>query len=98
MRGMKNILSACLQGGMLQMGVGRITCAEGPDSYIVTADINEKVNKSNIVKVVAHYGKSDLALSVFRLEEADGSYTSYELKNKVMNQPIDEKFFIPAKK
>lgn len=98
MRGMKNILTSSLQGGMLQMGARQITCFETPKYYVVTADIDGKVNKSNIKKVIVHYSKSDLTLSVLRTEEADGSYTVYELKNKVMNQPIDEKFFTPAKK
>jgi len=98
MRGMKNILTSSLQGGMLQMGASQITCSETPKFYVVTADIDGKVNKSSIKKVIVHYSKSDLTLSILRTEEADGSYTVYELKNKVMNQPIDEKFFTPAKK
>lgn len=98
MRGMKNILTASLQGGMLQMGASKITCSEDAKFYIITADIDGKVNKSHIKKVVVHYSKSDLTLSILRTEEADGSYTVYELKNKAMNQPIDEKYFTPAKK
>jgi len=98
MRGMKNILTSSLQGGMLQMGANKITCSEDAKYYIVTADIDSKVNKSNIKKVIVHYSKSDLTLSVLRTEETDGSYTVYELKNKVMNPSIDEKYFTPAKK
>lgn len=98
MRGMKNILTASLQGGMLQMGANKVVCSEDAKNYIVTADIDSKVNKSNIKKVIVHYAKSDLTLSVLKTEEADGSYTEYTLKNKVMNQAIDEKHFTPNKK
>lgn len=98
MSGMKNILTSSLQGSMLQMGANKITCEDTPKYYIVTAEIDGKVNKSNIKKVVVHYSKSDLSLSILKTEEADASHTTYEIMNKKMNQSIDEKFFTPSKK
>lgn len=97
MRGMKNILTSCMQGAMLQMGASEVRYTEDDKYHVVTAEVDRKINKSNIRKVIAHYSKSDFTLSILRTEEADGSYTVYELKNKKMNQPIDEKHFAPKK-
>ena len=82
MRGMKTILSSCLQGDVLQMEAAAITCEEDAKYYIVTADINKKTNKSNISKVTTYYHKSNLTVSILRTEEQDGSYTVYELVDK----------------
>ena len=82
MRGMKTILSSCLQGDVLQMEAAAITCEEDAKYYIVTADINKKTNKSNISKVTTYYNKSNLTVSILRTEEQDGSYTVYELVDK----------------
>ena len=82
MRGMKTILSSCLQGDVLQMDADGITCEEDQKYYIVSAEINKKTNKSNISKVITYYDKSNLTVSILRTEEQDGSYTIYELVGK----------------
>ena len=85
MRGMKEILSACLQGDILQIDAAGITCSEDSKYYIITAEINKKTNKSNISKATAYYEKSNMAVSVLRTEEQDGSYIVYELVDKKYN-------------
>ncbi|MDR1864526.1 MAG: outer membrane lipoprotein carrier protein LolA [Bacteroidales bacterium] len=98
MRGMKDILSACLQGDPLRMGAERITCTETPEYCIVTAVIGKKSNKSNIRAVEMTFGKTDLTLSALRTEEKDGSYTVYELTGKEFDTVIDEGIFQSSKK
>ncbi|MDR2038538.1 MAG: outer membrane lipoprotein carrier protein LolA [Bacteroidales bacterium] len=98
MRGMKTILSACLQGDVKQMGAEKIVCEETDQYYVVTADIDKKANKSNIVKVIMSFDKNGSILSTFQTIEPDGSYNIYELINQKFNQPINEDVFQPSKK
>lgn len=98
MRGMKTILSACLQGDLSQVGASKITTKETSQYHVVTAEIDTKANKSNINKVVLSFDKTNLSLSILRTEEPDGSYTIYELTNKQLNKKIDNAVFISAKK
>ncbi|MDR2027722.1 MAG: outer membrane lipoprotein carrier protein LolA [Prevotellaceae bacterium] len=97
-RTMKNILSSCLQGDASLIDGVTLTSEETADSYVVTAKLKKKT-KSGVNKVVLNYDKSDMTLSVLRMEEADGSYTVYTLVNKVLNQPIgDGVFKAPARR
>ncbi len=97
MQGMKAILSACLQGNVLQMGAEKVTLEETGKHYVLTAIIDKKSNKSNFDKVVASYDKKDLSLSVLQTIERDGSYTIYELSNKKFNTPIAPDTFTATK-
>lgn len=97
MQGMKAILSACLQGNILQIGAEKVTLEETADQYIFTAIIDRKANKSNFEKVVASYDKKNLSLSVLTTIERDGSYTSYELIEKKFNTSIEGSIFTATK-
>jgi outer membrane lipoprotein carrier protein len=97
-RTMKNILSSCLQGDVSLIDGVTLSCEETSDSYVVTAKLKKKT-RSGIIKVVLNYDKSDMTLSVLRMEESDGSYTAYKLVNKTVNQPVDDNVFkAPQKK
>ncbi|MDL2221409.1 outer membrane lipoprotein carrier protein LolA [Parabacteroides sp. OttesenSCG-928-N08] len=93
MGGMKLILSACLQGNAVQMGAKKIVVEETATQYILTADLDQATNKSGFKQVVASYDKADYSLSVLKTIEKDGSFTTYELKGKKINQPIDDSLF-----
>jgi outer membrane lipoprotein-sorting protein len=93
MIGMKTILSACLQGDVEQMGAEEITCSEQAKYTVIVADINEKLNKSGISRVIVSYDKADHSIASIQTIEADGSYTLYELIDKKFNQPIEEQIF-----
>ena len=94
---MKTILSSCLQGDIEQMEASKISCEETSKYYVVTAEI-ERTNKSNISKAVMSYEKTNMTLSVLRLEEPDNSYTVYELTGKELDKPIDPNVFQVSKK
>ena len=94
---MKTILSSCLQGDIEQMGASKISCEETSKYYVVRAEI-ERTNKSNINMVVMSYEKTNMSLSVLRLEEPDNSYTVYELTGKELDKPIDQNVFQVSKK
>jgi hypothetical protein len=98
MREMKTILSACLQGDVLQIGADKISLEETSEFYVVTAELPRKSNRSNISKAVMHYEKTTLSLSVLRTEEKDGSYTEYKLTGKEFDKYIDENIFQSSKK
>ncbi|MDR1879198.1 MAG: outer membrane lipoprotein carrier protein LolA [Bacteroidales bacterium] len=98
MRSMKTILSACLQGDVKQTGAYKISCKEMSSFYIITAEIDSKTNKSSICRLILHFDKTDLTLSVLRTEETDGSYTIYELTNKEFDKSIDDSLFLATKK
>lgn len=93
MRGIKNILTSCMEGNFANIGANKITCKETPQYYIVTAEINRKANKSNITKVIANYDKQDHSLTILQMEEPDSSFTVYELINKKTNHPINDEVF-----
>ncbi|MDR0368313.1 MAG: outer membrane lipoprotein carrier protein LolA [Bacteroidales bacterium] len=97
MRGMKTILSACLQGDINQIGSSKITAKETSQYHVITVEIDAKTNKSNIRSVVLSFDKSNLSLSVLRTEEPNGSYTIYELTNKQFDKKIDASVFISPK-
>ncbi|MDR1130729.1 MAG: outer membrane lipoprotein carrier protein LolA [Prevotellaceae bacterium] len=97
-RTMRNILSSCLQGDASMIDDVKISGEETADSYVITAELTKKGRNKNISKVVLHYDKSDLTLSVMRMEERDGSYTVYKLMNKALNQPVDAGVFKAPKK
>jgi outer membrane lipoprotein carrier protein len=97
-RTMRNILSACLRGDVSLIDGVTLLSEETAGSYIITAQLKRKT-RNNVKRVVLTYDKSDLTLSVLRMEEADGSYTVYTLINKVLNQAIDDKVFkAPSKR
>lgn len=97
MQGMKAILSACLQGNILQMGAEKVTLEETSKHYVFTAIIDRKANKSNFEKVVASYDKNDLSLTLLQTIERDGSYTIYELTDKKFNTAVDANVFTATK-
>lgn len=98
MRGMKTILSACVMGDLDKVQAEKITCFESDNYYIVSAEINRKLNKSNISKVMLNYDKKDHSITMLQTFEPDGSYVIYELTNKKLNKPVDSSVFnIPAK-
>lgn len=97
MKGMKNILASFIQGDVMLVEASNITCTETPKHIVVTADIG-KENKSKISKVTASYDKSDLTIAIIRTEDADGTYTEYELVGKQLNKPIDQSIFQAPKK
>jgi outer membrane lipoprotein-sorting protein len=92
-RGMKNILSASLKGNLHEMEAEKITMTETPQFYIVTAMVDGKLNKSGISKVIVNYDKKNFVISSLRTEEADGSYTLYELNNPKVNAVIESGIF-----
>ncbi|MDR0725964.1 MAG: outer membrane lipoprotein carrier protein LolA [Prevotellaceae bacterium] len=97
-RTIRSILSSCLQGDVSLIDGVTLSSEETDDGYVVTAQLKKKT-RNNVKKVVLTYDKTDLTLSVMRMEESDGSYTVYTLFNKVLNQPIgDEVFKAPSKK
>ena len=89
MIGMKIILSACLQGDIEQMGAKKITCSEQGKYTVVVADINEKLNKSGISRVIVSYDKIDHSIASIQTIEPDGSYTLYELADKKFNENFE---------
>jgi outer membrane lipoprotein-sorting protein len=93
MRSMKNILSSCLSGNVMQIAAEKITCEETPKYHVITADIAEKGNRTVFTQVILSFDKSDHTLSVLRTEEKDGSYTVYELTGKEFNKPVDDSIF-----
>lgn len=96
MRGMRTILSACLSGDLKQMGAAKITCEKNSNYHVVTAEIDAKVNKSNICRVVASYDLANKTIAILRTEEPDGSFTLYELTGKKFNQPLDDAVYETA--
>jgi outer membrane lipoprotein carrier protein len=97
-RTMKNILSSCLRGDMSSIDGVTLSSEETAESYVITAQLKKKT-RNNVKKVIMTYNKSDLTLTVLRMEETDGSYTVYSLINKALNQPVgDEIFKAPSKK
>lgn len=97
-RTMRNILSSCLQGDVSMIDDIKISSGETADSHVITAELTKKGRNKNISKVVLYYDKSDLTLSVLRMEERDGSYTVYKLINKVLNQAVSDEVFKAPKK
>ncbi|MDR0694397.1 MAG: outer membrane lipoprotein carrier protein LolA [Prevotellaceae bacterium] len=79
MEGMRAILSACLQGDMELMDAEKITCAKQGKDDVIVADINGKLNKSGISRVIVRYAAAGSALVSIQTIEPDGSYTLYEL-------------------
>ena len=99
MRGLKNILIFCMEGDVLKIGADKVTCSEIVQYYEIDIEVNTKLNKSNIKKVVVSYDKNDLTPSVLKTIEPDDSYTIYDLsKNKKYNESIDEAVFQAPKK
>jgi outer membrane lipoprotein-sorting protein len=98
-RTLRNILSSCLLGDVSLIDDATVSSDETAENYVVTAELSKKRKNRNVSKVVLHYDKSDLTLSVLRMEEADGSYTVYKLINKVLNQTVsDSVFTAPSKR
>ncbi|MDR2466554.1 MAG: outer membrane lipoprotein carrier protein LolA [Prevotellaceae bacterium] len=95
MRKMKSILSACLQGDVKQMEYAAITCEEHPDRYSVAVELDDKgKGKGGTVrKVTVDYDRSDFTPSNLKIEEADGTYSLYELSSKEFNRPPAEDVF-----
>jgi len=94
MRGMKTILSACLEGDIKKMEAQKIYCEETEEHYIIIAEINTKSNKSNISKVISSYNKKDFSICILQTIEPDGSFITYELDNKKLNHPISQDYFL----
>lgn len=97
MQSMKTILSACLEGDLMAMGAKKISCDENARYYVVTATLPPS-DKSGIEQVVAHYDKKDGTLFLLKTVEPDGSYITYELTDKKLNQPLDGNAFAAPKK
>lgn len=93
MRGMKAILSSCLQGDIKGAGTEKIMCSESPQYYLVSAEIDKKANKSNISQIVLSFDKKDYTLSILQTIEPDGSYTIYELNQKELNKSVPDEVF-----
>ncbi len=94
MRDMRTILSACMEGDIRKTAATEISCEETNTQYVVTAIIPAgKDNRSGIVKVVAHYDKSNGSIDMLRTEEADGTSNTYRLDGKQLNQAIKEETF-----
>ncbi|MCD7899703.1 MAG: outer membrane lipoprotein carrier protein LolA [Bacteroides sp.] len=93
MQGMKTILSACMQGDVMQMGASKISCKETSRHYVVNATIDTEANKSGITEVILNYDKNDFSLAMLKTMEEDDNYTIYELTQKKFNQPIAENQF-----
>ncbi|MDR2801877.1 MAG: outer membrane lipoprotein carrier protein LolA [Prevotellaceae bacterium] len=85
MEGMKTILSACLQGDVEQLNATKITCSKQAQDDVIVADINGKVNKSGVSRVIVRYDKTDYSPVSIQTIEPDGSYTLYELTGRIMN-------------
>jgi outer membrane lipoprotein-sorting protein len=98
MRSMKNVLSNCLSGEVMQLNAEQISCEETKKHYVVTAEFSGKGNKNIYKKVVLSFDKADGSLSILRTEEKDGSYTIYELTGKEFNTPINDNIFNVSKK
>lgn len=92
MRSMKNVLSNCLAGDVMQLNADAITCEETKKYIVVTAEFAKGV-KNIYKKVVLSFEKSDSSISILRTEEKDGSYTVYELTGKEFNTSIDDIIF-----
>jgi len=98
-QGMKAILSACLQGDLRLMDdADQIACSETANSYTVTVHLLPDSRRNKIRKATASYDKKTLALVALQTEEADGSYTRYELAGAQFNLPIDDAVFQTPKK
>ncbi|MDR2359005.1 MAG: outer membrane lipoprotein carrier protein LolA [Prevotellaceae bacterium] len=82
MEGMRTILSACLQGDMELMDAEKITCARQGKDDVIIADVNEKLNKSGISRVIVRYAGTGHSLLSIQTIEPDGSYTLYELNGQ----------------
>ncbi|MDR3094909.1 MAG: outer membrane lipoprotein carrier protein LolA [Bacteroidales bacterium] len=92
MRSMKNVLSNCLAGDVLQLNADVITCEDTKKYNVVIAKF-AKSPKNIYTKVVLSFDKSDGSISILRTEEKDGSYTVYELVGKEFNTAMDDTHF-----
>ena len=98
MRKLKSILSACLQGDVKQMEYAAITCTEHPEYYSVAVELEGKGKGGTVKKVTVDYDRNDFTPLNLKIEEADGTYSLYELSAKEVNQPLAEDVFkVPEK-
>lgn len=100
LQSIQTLLSSCLQGEVKHIANAIVSCKETTAAYVVTATIKGgNAQGSKVNKVIVTYSKPDLTVSTIRTEEADNSYTLYELTGKKLNQPIaDAVFKVPAGK
>ncbi|MDR0363916.1 MAG: outer membrane lipoprotein carrier protein LolA [Bacteroidales bacterium] len=98
MGGLKAILTAFLEGDLMQPEATKITCFEDAHYYIFTVEIDENLIRGEIAQVVANYDKKNFSLSLLKIIETDDSYTIYELINKRFNNAIPEEKFNMTKR
>jgi outer membrane lipoprotein-sorting protein len=93
MKGIKTILFAAIDGNARPMEATKISCKTTDNSYVVTAVVDNKLNKSGMTKVVMTYDKTSMLLTKLVTYEMSGIYETYDLKNIKSNQPIKSELF-----
>ena len=93
MKGIKTILFAAIDGNARAMEATKISCKTTDNSYVVTAVVDNKLNKSGMTKVVMTYDKTSMLLTKLVTYEMSGIYETYDLKNIKSNQPIKSELF-----
>lgn len=93
-----NMLLSCIKGEFSKLEAKNLTYAETASGVTYSLNVNMVVGKSKINRLVLTYDKSNLTLNMLKMEEPDGSYTSYEIVGKNVNSSFDNSVFAYSKK
>ena len=91
-------LLKCLKGDVASLDGTLKNTEKGAKHIVYTIDVDYKVGRSDVVSLELRYDKNAFTLVSIRLNEEDGSYTIYELQNKVLNKEIPASTYVVAKK
>lgn len=96
MRGLKNLLVACMSGDIAQMSAGitsQLEYAQTETQYLITARMDHKRKKGYFKEIILCFEKSDLSLSSLKMIDPSGDFTLYEFDQKRFNEPVNESLF-----
>ncbi len=90
-------LLACMSGKVATLNGTLKKTDKSAKQIVYTISVDYKMGRSKVTELELKYDKSDLTLSSLKFTEQDGSYTTYELKNKSLNKEIPAEKFITKK-
>ncbi|MEG1585792.1 MAG: outer membrane lipoprotein carrier protein LolA [Bacteroidales bacterium] len=96
MRGLKNLLVACMSGDIAQVSAGaksQLEYAQTETQYLITVRMDHKRKKAYIKEIILCFEKSDLSLSSLKMIDPSGDFTLYEFDQKRFNEPVNESLF-----
>ncbi len=98
LRNLKSILSACMLGDLSVPGKRfEISVAQIPSGWEVTMKPKKGGAISKVSRILLNFDKGDMSLSLMKIEEKSGDYTSYEFYDKKVNVAVDDSLFAMAK-